>query len=186
MAKLPVCKLEHFGINVVDIDRMQRFYCEIFGFIVNDRGVRFNGQRVVFLTKSAMHHHELVLIEGRPTDSTYNPINQISFVFGPLDDLRLCFKHLTAVGITGIAQVNHGNAWSLYTRDPEGNPLELFTDSPWHTPQPCKGELDISRPTELILRETEELCRSRDGFMLREHWIAQVEARFRQAAEVAG
>ena len=183
MATLPACKLEHFGINVIDIDRMQRFYSDMFGFIVNDRGVRFNGQRVVFLTKSPSHHHELVLIEGRPADALYNPINQISFVFGSLDDLRICSERLTAAGVTGIMQVNHGNAWSLYARDPEGNPLELFTDSPWHTPQPCKGDLDISRPTADILRETEELCRGREGFMLRAQWIAKVEERFRQAVE---
>lgn len=177
MVQLPPSRIEHFGINVVDLDRMERFYVDTFGFTVSDRGVRFNGSRIVFLTKSADDHHQFVLIEGRPTTEGYNPINQISLNFGSLDNLRLCFERLTASGHTEFMQINHGNAWSLYTHDPEGNPLELFADSPWHTPQPCRGKLDITQPTAAIMQDTEALCRSREGFLTRAERIAQMEQR---------
>ena len=182
MAQLPPSRLEHFGINVVDLDCMERFYVDMFGFTVSDRGVRLNGTRIVFLTKSASDHHQFVLIEGRPGGEMYNPVNQISFNFGSLDNLRLCFERLTAAGGAGFMQINHGNAWSLYTHDPEGNPLELFADSPWHTPQPCRGDLDITQPTAVILRDTEALCRSREGFLLREEWIARMKRKLPSAA----
>jgi len=182
MGQFPSSRLEHFGINVVDLDLMERFYCNMFGFVVSDRGVRFNGTRIVFLTKSAADHHQFVLIESRPDCEGYNPINQISFAFADIDALRRCYSQLTASGNTDIMQINHGNAWSLYTHDPEGNPLELFADSPWHTPQPCRGDLDITRPTADILRETEELCRGRDGFMSREERTVLMEQKFASAA----
>lgn len=170
MAQLPESKFEHFGINVIDIDRMEQFYCSTFGYFASDRGTRFNGTRIVFLTKSATDHHQLVLIDGRPPENEYNNINQISFAFTDLDALRKVYQALVEAGVGDIMQINHGNAWSLYTKDPEGNPLELFVDSPWHTPQPCRGDLDITLSTDVILEQTEELCRSRPGFASREEW----------------
>lgn len=174
MTVFPENRLEHFGVNVSDIDRMARFYCDMFGFAVSDRGVRFNGTNIVFLTKSAADHHQLVLIDGRPADTSYNNINQISFAFKDLDDLRSVHAQLVESGNTDIMQINHGNAWSLYSHDPEGNPIELFVDSPWHTPQPCRGDLDITQPTDLILEQTEALCRSRPGFATREEWSTTI------------
>lgn len=174
MAQLPDNRFEHFGINVVDIEMMEKFYCSAFGFMASDRGVRFNGTNIVFLTKSAKDHHQFVLIDGRPTDNEYNNINQISFAFADLDALRRVFEEFTVMGLTDIMQINHGNAWSLYAKDPEGNPLELFVDLPWHTPQPCRGDLDITHPTAVILKETEELCRSRPGFATREDWSREM------------
>ena len=106
MATLPNCRFEHFGINVIDIEAMQRFYCDLFGFIVNDRGVRFNGQRVVFLTKSASHHHELVLIEGRPQVRSYSLV-------GPCND-GIC-----RIAVKRLASSRGGSAgmWRLQTGD---------------------------------------------------------------------
>ena len=40
--------------------------------------------------------------------------------------------------------MDHGNAWSLYFRDPEGNRLEVFCDTQWYVEQPCLEDLDLS------------------------------------------
>ena len=186
MAKLPPNNLEHFGINVIDIDLMEKFYCENFGFMASDRGVRFNGTKIVFLTKSSNVHHQFVLIDGRPKDINYNNINQISFSFKTLDELRAVHAQLTAQGITEIMQINHGNAWSLYAKDPEGNPLELFVDSPWHTPQPCRGDLDITQSNQIILAQTEALCRSLPGFAPREEWSSDLAGKLQTAVTAIG
>ncbi|MDF8332173.1 VOC family protein [Novosphingobium cyanobacteriorum] len=175
MALLPPSRLEHFGINVVDLDAMERFYVDTFGFTVSDRGTRFNGNRIVFLTKSPSDHHQFVLTEGRRDAAGENPINQISFNVGSLDNLRLCFERLSAEGHDDFMQINHGNAWSIYTHDPEGNPIELFADSDWHTPQPCRGDLDLTKPVQVILQETEDLCSSRAGSSTRNEWIARMQ-----------
>lgn len=176
MTTLPPNKLEHIGINVFDLDGMTKYYCDVFGFIVSDRGARFNGQQIVFLTKNANDHHQLVLAEGRVPGSINHITNQISFAFADLDDLRSAFERLTAMGANDIVQINHGNSWSLYVKDPEENVLELFADTDWHTPQPARLELDITKPSDVILKETEAFCRSRPGFATRADWSKALSA----------
>lgn len=177
MSILPPSTLSHFGINVTDIEHMERFYTEVFGFIASDRGVRFNGQKVVFLTKKADDHHQLVLLEGRPTTPSFNVVNQISFGLQTLEDLRKAYTNLQAAGFNDLTQINHGNAWSVYFNDPEGNPIEVFVDSPFHTPQPCRGELDLRRPADEIIALTESLCKSRPDFSSHSDWQKQMSQR---------
>ena len=31
--------------------------------------------------------------------------------------------------VTNISPINHGNAWAIYFQDPEGNRIEVFTDT---------------------------------------------------------
>jgi catechol-2,3-dioxygenase len=73
-------------------------------------------------------------------------------------------------GLKEFRIVTHGNAWSVYFADPEGNRVELFVDTPWHTPQPFAEPFDIEAPVETILAQTEALCRSRPGFASRSEW----------------
>ena len=46
--------------------------------------------------------------------------------------------------VDGIDPVDHGNAWSVYFLDPEGNRLEFFCDTPWYVAQPYRAVLDFS------------------------------------------
>src|SRR5688500_18932180 len=80
-------------------------------------------------------------------------------------------------GIKEFRIVTHGNAWSVYFGDPEGNRVELFVDAPWHTPQPFAEPFDIEAPVETIMQATEQICRSRPGFAARAEWRAAQAAR---------
>jgi catechol-2,3-dioxygenase len=103
-------------------------------------------------------------------------VNQISFKLSTLGDLQTMHGRLREEGIKEFRIVTHGNAWSIYFADPEGNRVELFVDTPWHTPQPLAEPFDLEAPVEKILAQTEALCRSRPGFMSRADWRkAQVE-----------
>jgi hypothetical protein len=84
--------------------------------------------------------------------------------------MRRAQARLAAAGCTDGSPVNHGNAWSIYIRDIEGNPLELYVDSPWYTPQPCGEPFDLSLSDEEIYRQTEAMCRARPGFEPAETW----------------
>ena len=53
-----------------------------------------------------------------------------------------------------LSGVNHGNAWSLYCHDPEGNRIEMFLDSPFYVRQPCIDKLDLSLTDAQILKAT--------------------------------
>lgn len=169
------------GINVTDIDRMTAFYCQVIGFVVSDEGVASFGSRIVFLTQDPEEHHQLVLIDGRPEDVNFNTVNQISCKLDSLDDLRDYLKILTDNGVSKIDQVDHGNAWSMYFPDPEGNYVEFYVDTPFYSAQPCREALDLSQRDEEILAQTEAMCRRRPGFISRAEWQKNIRERIATA-----
>ena len=159
----------HVGVYVTDIDKMVDFYTRFLGFVVSDRGKREAGE-IVFMTRDAREHHQLVLAAGRPPGLEFNVVNQMSFKLGTLEDLKTMHARAREEGVKQFRVVTHGNAWSIYFPDPEGNRLELFVDTPWHTPQPVAEPFDIEKPVETIFKETEALCRNRPGFASRAEW----------------
>src|SRR2546426_4292117 len=162
--------LSHFGIHVTDITRMENFYTRVLGLLVSDRGTLAHGPTLVFLSRDPDEHHQLVLVTGRPPGGGYNVVNQISFKLPSLEDLQAMHARLREDGIKEFRIVTHGNAWSIYFADPEGNRIELFVDTPWHTPQPVAEPFDIEKPVETIFKETEALCRNLPGFVSRAAW----------------
>jgi catechol-2,3-dioxygenase len=166
----PAISLSHFGIHVTDSARMEAFYTRVLGLLVTDRGALPHGPTLTFLSHDPDQHHQLVLVTGRPPGVDYNVVNQISFKVSTLADLKTMHARLREEGIKDFRIVTHGNAWSVYFGDPEGNRVELFVDTPWHTPQPFAEPFDIEAPVEAILAETEAICRNRPGFVSRADW----------------
>jgi len=172
----------HFGIHVTDLARMEDFYTRVLGLLVSDRGNLPNGPTLLFLSRDPDEHHQLVLVTGRPPGLDYNVVNQISFKLPTLADLQGMHARVREEGIKEFRVVTHGNAWSVYFADPEGNRVELFVDTPWHTPQPFAEPFDIEAPVEAIMRQTENICRNRPGFVSRGEWRKSQVARM----DVAG
>ena len=171
-------RLTHMGLYAHDLERMIGFYTEVLGLIVADRGPgRAPGIEMAFMTADPACHHQVVLVSGRPETAGYNPINQISFTVGSLAELRAVRDRALARGATALRQVNHGNAWSIYFRDPEGNTLEAYLDTPFHVPQPRGDALDLDQPDAAILAATEAACRADPGFLPRADYTRQVAAR---------
>jgi catechol-2,3-dioxygenase len=173
---LPRSHFSHMGINVTDLAVMEDFYRRVLGFVVSDRGELGAGQQIVFLTRHPAVHHQVVMVTGRPREQHYNTIGQISLQLDSLEDLQSYQRMLQQQG-RKLRPVDHGNAWSIYFKDPEGNMIELFADSPFYTPQPCGEPLDLSLPAAEIVRRTEAMCRARPGFATREQWTASLAER---------
>lgn len=167
----PNLKFAHIGLVVSDVDRMTRFYTEVLGFIITDKG-DFGDLKVVFLSRDPEEHHQIVLTNGRPDNlpkNTINPeygpvIQQISFKMGSLAELKEMARRLEPGGATGLTMASHGNAWSVYAHDPEGNYIEFYVDTDWYAAQPFYEPLDLSKPDEEIIAETEAMCRASPGF----------------------
>jgi catechol 2,3-dioxygenase len=175
MTTSPPVSFSHFGIYVTDLARMEDFYTRVLGLLVSDRGQVLGGSDLVFLSRDPDEHHQIVLASGRPPGVEFNVVNQISFKLPTLTGLKAMHARAREEGIKQFRVVTHGNAWSVYFADPEGNRVEVFVDTPWHTPQPVVEPFDIEAPVEAIERETEALCRNRPGFMSRDEWrTAQV------------
>lgn len=167
--------LSHLGICCFDLPRMVAFYTTVLGMTLSDRGTLpapFDAE-LVFLTTDPSEHHQLVLVSGRREGeiqqgpalggSFGSAIFQLSFRLEDLATLRRIRQRLVDAGCTHLIPVNHGNAWSLYTRDPEGNALEFVVDSPWYVHQPCGEGLDLALDDAEILRQTKALCDARGG-----------------------
>jgi len=179
-------KFGHFGINCFDIARMEDFYTRAIGMVVADRGYLPPpvDRQLVFMTLDPSEHHQFILCSGRTEGKIESgpfrgggkgsAINQISFHLADLDELRKAQARLAAAGCTDGTAIDHGNAWSIYIRDIEGNPMELYVVSPWYTPQPCGELFDLSLDNEEIYRRTEAMCRARPGFEAAETWRARL------------
>jgi catechol 2,3-dioxygenase-like lactoylglutathione lyase family enzyme len=176
--KAPELTFGHFGIYVTDLDKMVEFYTRVLGFTVTDRGP-IRDTELAFMSRDPTEHHQLVLALGRPRDLAFNIVNQMSFRLPSLDALRDAHTTVAAEGITDTRVVSHGNAWSVYFHDPEGNRIEFYVHTPFYTPQPYAEPLDLGASNEEILRRTEAECRARPRFQTREAWSASVAARMR-------
>lgn len=171
--------LSHAGIYVRDLDRMERFYTDVMGLVVTDRGqgVTFK-HNLVFMSSDPGQHHEFVLSDGRPADAAFSTVMQMSFKVGSLDELRAVHRRAVAEPDCGDpVAVDHGNAWSIYFGDPEGNTIEVYLDSPWHVPQPHAARFDIERPSAAIMADTLARIEGQDGFMPREAFAESLRAR---------
>ncbi len=165
---------------VTDLARMEEFYTRVLGFIVTDRGP-LGSASLVFLSRNPSEHHQIVLVSGRPAAEGFNPINQVSFRVDNLAGLREMHRRLQKEGVKELAPVSHGNALSVYFRDPEGNRLELFIDTPWYVEQPVRVPIDLTPPEAEIWRWAELDARSRPGFRPVEEWRKGVSAKLRRS-----
>jgi catechol 2,3-dioxygenase len=172
-----VPQLSHFGIFVHDIDAMTRFYTQVFGLRLTDTGIGRNFKfQLNFLSGSPTQHHQLVLAGGRNAD-TPSTVMQLSFKVGAIDDLRRVRAAALAGGATQMRGMNHGNALSIYFADPEENTVEVYLDTPWYVPQPHGDPLDLDRPDDEILAQTEAACRADPGFEPVAEWMARFSSR---------
>jgi catechol 2,3-dioxygenase len=162
--------LSHMGIYVRELEKMGRFYREVLGFTETDRG-DLGPVQLIFLTRDPSEHHQIVLVSGRPAEATYSVINQLSFRVQNLTTLKYVHaRALAEPGVSDMVPVTHGNAISIYFRDPEGNRIEVFLDTPWYCEQPLREPVDLSLSDQAIMAHTEALARSRPKFGSREKW----------------
>ena len=156
--------MSHIGIYVYDVPKMEDFYTRVLGFTVTDRG-KVRGMDIVFTSWDAKDHHQVILVAGRPKELAYNHINQISFRVTSVEDLQAVWRRVKSEpGVSDLRGMDHGNAWSLYFRDPEGNRLEIFCDTQWYIEQPCIEDLDLSLPADQIRAKSDAFCRTAPGF----------------------
>ena len=184
MPSAPSIAFSHVGIYVTDIVRMEAFYSRHLGFTVTDRGdldTPRGNVHLVFLSRDPTEHHQIVLATGRPSELGFNVINQMSFRVDSLATLRSLYQSMTQgdarAYVSEVLPACHGNALSVYVRDPEGNRLELFVDTPWYVNQPLRVPFDFSQDDAAIWAWAETHAKSLPGFKPRAQWVADMSAR---------
>lgn len=177
MASLPSMTLSHVGIWVQDFERMRDFYMRMFGFALADEGL-LHGNRYAFMSADPRDHHQVIVAEGRRPETEQTTVNQISFRCESLDDLRRVFETVSAdEDVQEVYVTDHGNAWSVYFLDPEGNRLEAFLDTPWYIDQPHRHDLDLTLGNEEIFARSEAHAKADPSFRPIEDWRAQFAER---------
>ncbi|MDH3756083.1 MAG: VOC family protein [Acidimicrobiia bacterium] len=174
--------LSHATVAVRDLDAMLDFYCGVLGFAVTNRGAVGEGE-MAFISQDPTEHHQMVFVSGLPdTEHQFVMADHMAFRTGSLDDLRAIGARLDEAGVEGVIPINHGNAWSLYFNDPEGNGLECFVDSPFHVAQPYADGLDLSADDAVIEADTRAKIEGDAEFQPMAEWRAAFRARL-DAAE---
>ena len=159
-------QLSHVGIYCHDSDAMISYYQDVLGLTVTDRGMSTSAkQPIAFMSSNVTQHHQFVLVQGRAKDAP-STINQLSFMVESLDELRVVANKVTAKG-GKLRQTSHGNAWSIYFMDPEGNQIEIYLDTPWHVAQPHGDPIDFAKSDSEIYAETEARVRADPTFKLK-------------------
>ena len=155
MPNSPRLSLSHTTLAVRDLDSMLEFYCGTLGFHVTNRGTVGADGEMAFVSQDPGEHHQMVFVSGMPQpEHQFVMVDHLAFRTGSLDDLRALDARLDEAGVEGVIPINHGNAWSLYFNDPEGNGLECFVDSPFHVAQPFADALDLSAADATIEADT--------------------------------
>lgn len=167
----------HFGIFVFDLDKMVEFYTRVFRLTITDEGLGHNfGNKLVFMSATEDQHHQLVLSAGRSEQSSVSTIMQASFLVPDLAELRWNRDKAESLGAYEIRPMNHGNAWSVYYFDPEGNRVEVYLDTPYYVNQPYGTPLDLSLSEAAQLEHTYAMVKDDPSFMPLAEW----QAKFRQ------
>lgn len=158
----------HAVVYVRDLDAMVDFYTNVLGFEVTDRGPiapTEGAPELVFMSQVETDHHQLAFLPVRQGDEPPNSVNHFAFRTGSLASLRAIGGALERDGrATELNPITHGNAWSFYFKDPEGNGIEVFCDTPWHVQQPQGKPWDPSLSDEELARWTQETFEKEPGF----------------------
>ena len=154
------------------MDRLSAFYRDVLGFHVTNRGaVGDAGVELAFLSQDPTAHHQIAMVSGLGSpDPSIAMVDHLAFRTGTLYDLRALRTNLVQAGVERINPICHGNAWSLYFSDCEGNGLECFVDTPFHVAQPFGQAFDLDASDDEILEATREMVASEPEFQLMGAW----------------
>jgi catechol 2,3-dioxygenase-like lactoylglutathione lyase family enzyme len=121
-------RLDHFGIEVADLERAERFYTSVLGLqVVN----RFGDQ---VLLECGGQNLALFEVTRPPLDDT----SRKSIIAHPLGrghhalkvgagDFAVARERLAAAGVESAAPIDWGDHDCIYFLDPDGNLLEMVS-----------------------------------------------------------
>jgi catechol 2,3-dioxygenase len=183
--EVPALVFSHFGFHCQEITTLEPFYTQVLGFAVSDSGPTGPGWPMSFMTRRPWEHHQLVLAGLWPRGMA-STVQQTGFLATDLGELRRIKARLeTEDGVSAIATADHGIAWALYFRDPQGHRCSISVATPWYVPQPAYWPLDLSDSDAAITARTEQQCRASEGFMMRRDWAAQTKRMLAESGRLA-
>ena len=122
-----VTKIGHAHLKVRNLDRAIDFYTHYLGMHETERV----DNQYAFLTGGSFHH-EIALQrvgEQAPQPPAHGTgLYHVAFEVPDRRSFAEAYRTLTEVGIA-VAAVDHYISWAMYFDDPDGNGLEIYSDS---------------------------------------------------------
>jgi catechol 2,3-dioxygenase-like lactoylglutathione lyase family enzyme len=119
-------RLDHFGIEVADRERAERFYTEVLGLKV---AARFGDQVLLDCGGQNLALFEVKAAPLSPAarhERISNPLGKGHHAFKvSRDDFESARKRLNEAGVESAAPIDWGDHDCLYFLDPDGNLLEI-------------------------------------------------------------
>lgn len=163
----------HVVLKVRDLDTMLDFYTNVLQFDIVDRGPLNLPNRgdmgpldteIVFLSQDPNNHHQLAMLPlGEGPDAAAGTVDHMAFRASNFGAVRELAKGLKDSGVS-IRPVSHGNTWSCYFKDPEGNGVEVYADTPFHVDQPQVRPVDLFLDDDELMAWTTETFSDQGGF----------------------
>ncbi|MGY1812591.1 VOC family protein [Blastococcus sp. SYSU D00820] len=136
MTSAPPARLDHVGLNVADLEAMERFYVAAFGYTVQVRfGLDELDLRIVMLTDERGQRFELLarsagtpgLRAGTPVEAAATwGYGHVAFTVADLDAAHARLLGLGAREVFGPGPSPEPGVRFSYLHDPEGNLVELI------------------------------------------------------------
>jgi catechol 2,3-dioxygenase-like lactoylglutathione lyase family enzyme len=129
-------RIDHFVLNVTDIEKMLQFYKHVLGADIVDYEAWRAGHAKYPALLFAMQKIHLHSLQTREEIKAASPISgSADFCFHWEGNISSAIEHLTQHGISvelGPIERNgtHGKGKSVYFRDPENNLLEFISYLP--------------------------------------------------------
>ena len=140
-------RLNHAVLFVVDLERAERFYTEVFGMVVAAREPRANAA-FLRLPRSG-NHHDLGLFGVGPgaTPKRRGAIGlyHLAWQVDTIDELEQARATLVNAGAHS-GESSHGATKSVYGADPDGNEFEIM----WMLPREAWGEYANAAPIDRL------------------------------------
>ena len=138
----PQVRIGHVHLKVADLERALAFYCGVLGFELTQR----YGAHAAFVSAGGYHHHiglnTWESAGGSPPPPGATGLYHVAVLYPTRQALADALRRLLTAGVPLDGAADRGVSEALYLRDPDGNGVELYRDSPpeaW--PRAAQGEL---------------------------------------------
>jgi len=127
----PAVGLRHVAIRVRDLGRVERFWTELLGYVVEWRPDADN----VYLTRS---RDNVALHRVATANAAEGTLDHVGIAVARADDVDAWAAHLAAhaVPMDGPPRTHRDGARGFYARDPEGNAIQFIHHAPMSDPGP--------------------------------------------------